>query len=220
MEVRDLSELSLEGRGDELMLMIYDLTMMLDERTPMFPQCPKQIIKQVATIADKGWNETQITCSSHFGTHMDAPFHMLEEGKKLTDFPVDKFFGSAVVIDVRGKQEIDADLGLVQKDDIVFFCTGHAANAYRTTYYESNPVLAPALAERLVEKRVKMVGLDSWTPDNAPFTLHKLFFRHDIVIAENLVNLEPLIGKRFQCFVLPMKIKDADGAPCRVVAIL
>ena len=64
--------------------MIIDLTMSIDEETPVFPGDPKQEIKQYATIKENGWNEKRLTINSHFSTHIDAPFHMLENGKKLT----------------------------------------------------------------------------------------------------------------------------------------
>ena len=100
----------------------------------------------------------------------------------------------------------------------MFFYTRHVAKAYSPEYYKTNPVITEKTANELTQKKAKMIGLDSWTPDNAPYTLHKLLFKHDILIVENLVNLDQLVGKRFQCHVLPLKILDADGAPCRVIA--
>jgi kynurenine formamidase len=65
-----------------------------------------------------------------------------------------------------------------------------------------------------------MVGLDSYSPDNEPFEIHKMLLKRDILIVENLVNLDRLVGKRFRCYVMPLKIQDADGAPCRVIGII
>ncbi len=61
---------------------IIDLSILIDERTPVYPGDPKQDIKQIATIEKEGWNEKRITFNSHFSTHIDAPFHMLKDGKK------------------------------------------------------------------------------------------------------------------------------------------
>ncbi len=197
--------------------MILDLTLVIDERTPVFPDDPLQEIQQIATIKEKGWNEKRLAFNSHFGTHIDAPFHMLVYGKKLDEFPLETFFGEAVVIDVRGQKEIHAELHEVKKGDIVFFCTGHSKNVY-SDYFYNNPVLSEETARKLVEKKVKIVGIDSFSPDNHPFTVHKILLGKDILIVENLVNLEKLAGERVECVILPLKIKDADGAPCRVVA--
>ncbi len=108
----------------------------------------------------------------------------------------------------------------VKRNDIVFFYTGHTKKAYSEDFFKNNPVITKKTAQKLIDKKVKIVGLDSYTPDNEPFEVHKLFFKHNILIVENLVNLAQLSGKRFKCYILPLKIQDADGAPCRVVGIL
>ena len=198
---------------------IIDLTMPIDERTPVFPGCAVQI-DQFATIAENSWNEKRLTFNSHFSTHIDAPFHMLEDGKKLSDFPIEKFVGEAVVIDARGQEEINVNVDFVKENDIVFFLTNYSKNAYSDGYFDGGPVISPQTAERLIRKKVKIVGLDSWTPDREPYGVHKMLFRHDVLIIENLVNLESLSGKRFTCCALPLKIQDGDGAPCRVIAVI
>ena len=199
---------------------LFDLTMPIDERTPTFPGDPKQEIKQIATINKQGWNEKRLTFNSHFSTHIDAPFHMLADGKKLTDFPIEAFIGEAIVIDAGNMAEIEPCLDAVKPGYIVFFYTGHIRKAYSGDFFKDNPVIAKTTAQKLVEKKIKIVGLDSFTPDNAPFEVHKLFFRHSIMIVENLANLDKLVGRRFTCYILPLKIQDADGAPCRIVGVL
>ena len=82
---------------------IIDLTLPITNKTPTFPGDPKPEIKQVATIRVDGWNEKRISIGSHFSTPVDAPFHMLEEGKKLDEYPIEKFIGEAMVIDVNNK---------------------------------------------------------------------------------------------------------------------
>lgn len=199
---------------------IIDLTMPIDEKTPVFPGDPKQEIKKFATIKKNGWNEKRLTFNSHFSTHIDAPFHMIEDGKKLTDFPIETFIGDAIVIEARNKVKIEPDLSKVRKNDIVFFFTGHTDKAYTDEFFKNNPVISIRTSQELIKKKIKIVGLDSYSPDNEPFEVHKLLFKHDILIVENLVNLGKLNGKRFKCFILPLKIKNADGAPCRVIGIL
>ena len=198
---------------------ILDLSMPIDEKTPTFPGGPKPEIKQIATIQKNGCNEKRLAINSHFSTHIDAPSHMIVNGKTLNDYPIEKFIGEGIALDVSGQKEIETDLHSVRQGDIVFFVTLHSDKMYERDYFTSNPVLTPKTAQGLVEKQIKIVGLDAPTPDNHPYTLHKLFFMHDILIVENLVNLKKLAGKRFQCYVLPLKIQDADGAPCRVIAV-
>jgi len=197
---------------------IIDLTVPINDKTPTFPGDPKLEIKQVATIRVEGWNEKRISIGSHFSTHVDAPFHMLEEGKKLDDYPIEKFIGEAMVIDVNN--QIDPDLDAIKKDDIVFFHTGHVKEMHSDNYFRQNPTFSIETAQELIAKGIKIVGLDSFSPDNEPFEVHKMLLKSDILIVENLINLDKLIGIRFMCYILPLKIMDADGAPCRVIGVL
>ncbi len=90
---------------------------------------------------------------------------------------------------------------------------------YSKDFFENNPVIGEKTAEELVKKKVRIVGMDMPSPDAHPYEVHKILMRENILILENLVNLEQLNGKRFQCYIMPLKISKADGAPCRVIAI-
>ena len=111
-------------------------------------------------------------------------------------------------------------LDIIKGNDIVLLLTGDTEKAYNEDFFKSSTVLEMNLAQKLVEKKVKIVGIDSWTIDQAPYNVHKLLFKNDILIVENLVNLDKLNGRRFECFVMPLKIKGTSGAPCRVIGIV
>ena len=202
---------------------IIDLTMQIDGQTPVYPGDPKPRIWQKSTVAKNGFNTKGLEISSHFGTHIDAPFHIFEKGKKLDDFPLSTFIGKAVVLDARksnAKKEIIADTSAVQGADFVFFCTGNSKGCFSENYFGNSTSISLQTARELVAKKVKIVGIDCLSPDNEPFETHKELLGNDILILENLVNLEGLIGKKFECIIMPLKIAQADGAPCRVVAVL
>jgi arylformamidase len=179
--------------------MIIDLTMDFGPDTPVYPGDPKPEFIQAATAEKDGWNAKKITFETHFSTHMDAPFHMLADGKKLDEFPAETFTGKGTVFE---SEKVDLDQ--IEEGDIVFFIG----------------TISAELANELIRKKVKMVGTNLMGPDDPPFDVHKLFFKNNILIVENLVNLDKLIGKRCTFFVLPIKIKDADAAPCRAIAII
>jgi len=199
--------------------MIVDLTMPLDSKTPTFPGDPKPEIVSFGTIKDSGVNTLRLGFVNHTGTHIDFPFHMLEEGKTLSDFPLETFVGEAIVIDVRGQKEINDSLENVKEGDMVFFFTGHTTKAYEKDFFSNYPVLSEEVTHKLIEKKVRIVGLDSPSPDYEPFEIHKLLLKQDILIVENLVNLDKVADKRFTCYILPLNITNADGAPCRVFAL-
>src|SRR3989338_6693354 len=123
--------------------MIIDLTMVIDETTPVYPGDPKQDIQQIATIKKDGWNEKRLTFNSHFSTHIDAPIHMLEDGKTLSDFPIETFTGDAIAIDVRGQKTINVDLRYMDigSCNIIFFYTGYTEKRNQPSYFDHNPVI-------------------------------------------------------------------------------
>jgi kynurenine formamidase len=85
-------------------------------------------------------------------------------------------------------------------------------------YFNDYPTVSKALAQLFVERQVKMVCIDSPSPDRHPFDIHKLLLENNVLIAENLTNLDKLllIGK-FEVIALPLKI-HADSSPARIVA--
>lgn len=199
---------------------VVDLTMPIDERTPTFPGDPVQEIKDVSTVEEDGYAVKRLTFPSHFSTHLDAPAHMIPEGRTLDDYPTDKFVGEAIAVDVRGQEEISLDPERIGPADMVFFRTGHVQKAYSDDYYQNNPVIKEETAEELLEKGVDIVGIDSYSPDREPYPVHNILLGNGVLIAENLVNLEGVSEKRFRCYLLPLKIGDADGAPCRAIGVV
>ena len=193
--------------------------MPIDEKTPNFPGDPIIKIKR-HNVKEHKFGKTFLEIHSHISTHVDAPSHMIKNGKTLSDFPITKFAGEAIVIDARGQKRIEPNLSDVKAGDIVFFLTSHSDKAYEPDYFKNNPVITEKTAQKLIEKGISIIGLHSFTPDNEPYNVHKIFLKNDVLIVENLIDLNKLSGKRFQCFIMPMKITNADGAPCRVVGVL
>lgn len=200
------------------MFMFIDLTLPIDDQIPVFPGDPLPRIKQFSTIDTKGWNEKQLTFTSHFSTHIDAPKHMIDSGKTLSDYPIESFIGEAIIFDVRHQSKIDIDVSNVKPNDFVFFFTGYSKHIYEKDYFENNPVISERTIQKLIEKKISILCIDSFTPDNNPYYLHKLLFSHNIRIVENLTNLDKISQQRFFCYIFPLNIKNADGSPCRVVA--
>ncbi|MDP2717691.1 MAG: cyclase family protein [Candidatus Micrarchaeota archaeon] len=197
-----------------------DLSMPLSSDTPVYPGDPAPRVRPHNTFEVDGWNTTHLDILSHFGTHMDAPFHRFADGKKLDDYPLSEFFGQAVVVDAFGQRPIDSDLSSVCRNDFVFFYTGQTEKAGTPAFFQDPPFVSEKTAQTLVEKGVRVVGLDSFSPDGPPYAVHDILLGASVRIVENLVNLKPLVGTRFECVILPLNLKDADGAPCRVVACL
>ncbi len=202
--------------------MLIDLTRLTTHGMPVYPgDTPPRLLESVHFDEHQCVNH-EFQGSMHVGTHMDGPMHMIKEGRKLCELPLDRFVGRGQLIDARGRKSLDMDLLVgknLQAGDIVLFWTAWEEQFGTEDYYGAFPVLTEALAEKLVDLQVKIIGLDSPSPDREPYTVHRVLLQKEILILENLVNLSALDGKDFELTALPAKW-DADSAPARVIAKL
>ena len=200
---------------------LIDLTHTFGEKMPVYPGDPLPELIQNAHIEKDGYNDYLIKTVMHVGTHIDAPLHMIAGGRKLSEIEIEKFIGNGVLIDARGKKSIEADLlnGItITRDNIVLVMTGSYKKFRDSEYYQSYPEISESFARRLIEFRVKIIGLDTPSPDRPPFAIHKLLLGKEILIIENLTNLEALLDvPKFEIFALPAKF-EAEAAPVRVIA--
>ena len=200
--------------------MIIDLSLRLNNETPAYPGDPKIEIKQSNAFSEQGYQDHSIFMGTHTGTHIDAPAHMLEGGKTLDKFPAEQFVGRGVYIlatDNEFRLE-DVQKADIRPGDIVLFNTHMSYRLHNPAYFTDYPAMSVEIAEYLVEREVKMVGVDTCSIDNLEgFPVHKILLGKDILIIENLTNLEQLADMQSIIYALPLKT-DLDGAPARVIA--
>ncbi len=200
-----------------------DLTRTLSHGMSAFPgDDPPQVVKKTDLTRD-GYTTFQVKTGMHVGTHIDAPLHMIEGGKFLSDLPVERFMGKGRLLDARGQTRITSELLHevdLKQGDIVFVYTGfegHFSDPKR--YFGSYPEMTEDFAVALVQAGIRILGMDTASPEReAPFVVHKTLLAREILIIENLVNLEALVGaKEFEVIALPVKFQCAGG-PVRVIA--
>lgn len=197
---------------------LLDLSVPLNEDTPIYPGDPKTKIKPAGIFDKDGYEDHFVCVGTHIGTHVDAPRHMVKDGKSLDQVSLEKFSGRGILVDVRR----DFDLAKVKQSnirqgDIALFYTGMGHVYHKSEYYDSYPAVTEEIANYLVAKKVKMVGVDMCSVDHEPFPVHRILLKEEILIIENLTNLESLEGKEFKIYAFPIKLQ-IDGAPTRVVA--
>lgn len=200
--------------------MYIDLTHRLNNDTPVYPGDTKTKITTADTFDKGGYLGHTIQMGTHAGTHIDAPAHMVEDGRTLEKFSVDDFIGPARYILLPDGQ-FDIDLvraAGIQAGDIVIFNTKMSYKFHDPSYFTDFPVMSPDIAYHLVKSKVKMVGLDTCSADNDDeFPIHKTLLSANIPIIENLTNIEQLSGVEATIYALPLRL-DLDGSPARVIA--
>ncbi len=199
---------------------IVDLSQVIEDNMPVYPGDIRTNLFQSRYLGVNGYNDHRLDISMHAGTHVDSPMHMTESGTYICEAPLEPFIGPGCVLDVRDRSVITLEpehRQLVKDKGTVLLYTGWDKFYGEEKYYSGHPVLDEAFCEFLLQKNVRMVGVDMPSPDLYPFPVHKILFENGIFIIENLTNLDKLLGADFEVTALPLRIK-ADSSMARVVA--
>ena len=199
--------------------MFIDLSVVLNEDTPVYPGDPRTQIKKGGILEKDGYKDHYLCVGTHVGTHIDAPSHMIQGRENIDELSLEKFSGLGVYIKVNNRKfDIkEVKKASPQEGDFVFFDTGMSKHYHESEYYDNYPEMSVEIADYLMGRKVKAVGIDMCSPDHAPFPFHKILLGNNILIIENLTNLEALAGKKFTVFAFPLRLA-LDGSPVRVVA--
>lgn len=202
---------------------VIDLTHSFTGSMPVHPWDERAHLVPLRTKNHDGFNDWLLTSGMHVGTHIDGPGHLTDSSLCMATMPIEHFIGEGLLVDARGR-EIDVALfehvHIDREGLIVLILTGRDTLWGTPEYFTEHPVLSPDVARFLIMHRVKMIGIDFFSPDTYPFEIHKMLFDHQILIAENLTNLDKLMGiDRFMVAALPLKL-ETDSALARVVALV
>jgi arylformamidase len=201
---------------------IYDLSPEISKNMVVYKNKPEKKPKiKVTRTLKEGANESRIEINSHTGSHADAPYHFLKNGKTIEKMSLDKFMGKCVVFDfTKIKNAIKKGHfknKKIQKNDIVLLKTKNKAEKKYNpnfTYLEKNG------AEFLTSKKIKAVGIDNLGIErNQPnHETHKILLRNNIPIFEGL-DLSKVKQGRYYFHGYPLKIRRGDASPIRAILV-
>ncbi len=197
-----------------------DVTIPMTEEMTVWPGDPAFSLEPDRRMANgDSCNVSMLRCSTHTGTHVDAPWHFEDDGPRLEAVPTEVFFGQATVLDVRHveKEIAAADLGPAPLPPRVLLKTRMSALPVDAPFTEDYVALSPEAAQRMVDDGVRVVGIDylSVAPFRQPGQpTHHILLRAGVFIVEGL-RLEPIAAGACEFVVLPLSLKGADGSPCR-----
>lgn len=215
---------------------IVDLTMPIHDAMPTYPsEChPVVQVEPLGVVGSHGRNTCRLVLGSHTGTHVDAPRHFLPDAPGVDELPLDVLVGPAAVLDVTPVGE----LACITAEDLVAALGGRAAErlVLRTdwssrwgtdAYYTLSPHLSREAARWVAESGVRLLAMDVPSPDDpregsgAPTDSpnHKLLMEAGVVLVEYLTGLDRLRSADIEIAALPLRVRGADGAPARCIAI-
>ncbi len=203
------------------MALYLDLSQPISDEMPVYPGDVPVSLRQIASFQEEGHSNFILSSGMHSGTHVDGPMHLTSSLTRMAELQLELFAGPGFLYNAVGQTLIDLPektLDHLPAGSVVLFYTGHDQYYHQKHYYQSYPVLSENTANILVKKKVKMIGMDSPSPDYAPFKIHDILLINRILIIENLTNLASLLHcDDFELLAFPLKI-SADSSPVRVVA--
>jgi len=211
---------------------LIDLSHPLEHGQLNFPLDPKISVVVHNTVAAIGYNITQISMSTHQGTHVDAPFHFYDDGTTVDKMRLDQFYGPATLIDLaprgrlRPKSPITPEMFAPHANKFhrgakIIYRTGWSRKFGTPEFFSDFPTLTLDAARWIASRRIGLLGMDTPTPSADWKECHHILLRKgvEIVIVEGLTNLEKLPAE-FIFVGFPLSIKGRDGAPIRAVAVV
>lgn len=200
---------------------LIDLSHPISDKMEVWDGDPTVKLQQVAFHQNDGFSNYIFEGGMHTATHIDGPKHFFENAPFLSELEINIFWGEGYLIDTTRyiNNQIISQLQQVNLNKkIVIIYSGHVKKFGTSDYYKNYPTLDQHIASEIVKHQPKMIAFDTPSPDSSPYSLHQLFLSNKILIAENLTNLEPLLGcERFEIIALPLKTVT-DSAPARIIA--
>ena len=209
---------------------IIDLTAPMYDGATTMPMDPKMSLTWHCTLDTLGYNLSRLTTSTHQGTHMDTARHFFNNGETIDAIPLERCVVRAVRVDLTHKKPDEAVLPadllnaepFIDKGCAVLLHTGWDRKFPEASYFSGFPYVSKELADWFVKKQIRLVGMDTPTPNGVDWKyVHVRMLSQGMIIVEGLTKLEELpTDTPFTFFSLPLKLKGRDGSPVRAIAIL
>lgn len=168
-------------------------------------------------------NVSTISMGAHTGTHMDSPLHFVRDGVSMDNMPLEAVIGPVRVLQSKARVCIAlAELRgqKIRRGERILFKTRNSARWGTTDQFDKDFVyISHEAAAYLAERGVQTVGVDylsvgGYHKDGVE--THHALLGQGIWIIEGL-NLSAIKPGRYEMVCLPVKIRESDGAPARVV---
>lgn len=213
----------------------------IEENTPLYGNTPAPVIKPFSRISDgANSNSSIINIHNHVGTHIDAPAHFVEGGKKISDYSLDELIFkyplllecSADVDEFIPLKKILSQLEISEKIDCLLLKTGFSKHRLEKVYRTNNPGILSDDIHWLRKKfsSIRCIGIDSlsisgynYREEGRKSHLAAFLIKTDLgkplLIIEDM-NLTNISQNQYieYVFVVPWQISGIDSAPCTVIA--
>jgi kynurenine formamidase len=225
---------------------VVDLSYAINDKLVAWPGDPKVFEAKVnGTVEKDGYFTRSFWMLEHYGTHLDAPAHFPPGKATVEQIAPEKFFGPAVVLDIRADAEKNADYqlspatikswenshGKIPAGAIVILRTGWASRwpdvqRYRNMDTKGEmhfPGFSVDAAKILLDRRIGGLGCDTLSIDpgnSKDFPVHHLVLGAEVYQLENLRDLTDVPESGAFLVVAPIKLEGGSGGAVRVFALV
>ena len=172
--------------------------------------------KRVISSMKKGdlYNLTAFSMCAHNGTHIDAPFHFIKDGKTVDSVSLNTFIGMAYVAEYNGIVSADDATEILEK------AKKQNSEAAKRILIKGDAEVSAEAAKVFDESNILLLGNESQTvgPENAPMEVHLILLGAGAVLLEGIRLAEVSEGVYF-LNAAPLNLSGADGSPCRAILI-
>jgi len=211
-----------------------DLSRPLEAGMPTARGIPAPTFTPTSTWAEHRMRVMRLDMPTHLGTHVDAPSHFVEDGATLDQVPPSALVGRAYCVQILRDTPVpitaaelkSAAVGL-EAGDALLIRTGWDDRYAEPAYVDMHPYLAVDAAEWAVAQGVRLIGMDTISPDlpmgmrppDFTYDVHRALLAPGTLILENLV-LKEIADQWCTLFVGVLNVRGGDGAPARALAVL
>ena len=179
----------------------------------IFPGGPSPHRKSLMSTADGDvCNLTEFSMCAHNGTHIDAPYHFLEDGKTVEKMGLEPFVGDCFLARCNGNVTAADASAIMEK--------ARTANAAERILIAGKATVTAGAARVFAAAGIKLIGNESQTvgPENAPKEVHLILLGAEVILLEGIVLTDIPEGRYFLS-AAPLSLGGCDGAPCRAYLI-
>ena len=181
----------------------------------VYPGDPSPERQVMLSISEgKMCNLTAFNMCAHNGTHVDAPFHFINEGRTIDQVDIDSFVGYCYVA------SHDGDITAEDAKKIMDRAKDAAGDTdcYNRILVKGEATMTEEAAKVFADNKIKLFGNESQTvgPLDAPMEVHLIMLGAEIVLLEG-IRLSEVDDGVYLLNAAPVNLGGADGAPCRAI---
>ena len=160
------------------------------------------------------YNLTAFSMCAHNGTHIDAPFHFIKDGKTVDDIHLESFVGFSYVVEHHGIISRENAMEIIEK------AKKYNPEAVKRILIKGDAEVTEEAAKIFASSEIFLLGNESQTvgSENAPMVVHQILLAANIVLLEGIRLTDVSEGVYF-LNAAPLNLSGADGSPCRALLI-